>query len=65
MPGSIDGMGLLAAVRKTSPKLPFIITSGHLQGVTAIDDGATHFFAKPYRSELLINVIRDELAKAP
>ncbi len=65
MPGSLDGMGLLAVVRETLPMLPVIITSAHLQPTLAIADGATQFVAKPYSLELVIVAVQAELAKAP
>ena len=54
MPGSLDGMGLLAVVRETLPTLPVIITSAHLQATLAISDGATQFVAKPYSMESVV-----------
>lgn len=63
MPGSLDGMGLLAVVRNTLPALPVIITSAHLQARHAISDGATHFVDKPYSLELVIGIVQAELAK--
>ncbi len=65
MPGSLDGMGLLAVVRESLPTLPVIITSAHLQPTIAIDDGATQFVAKPYSLGLVIAAVQAELAKAP
>lgn len=65
MPGSIDGLGLLAAVRKAHPILPVIITSGHLQPTLALADGATKFLAKPYMLEDVVQAVQSELAKAP
>ena len=64
MPGSLDGLGLLAVVRETLPTLPVIITSGHLQATVATADGATQFVAKPYSLELVIKAVQNELAKA-
>ena len=63
MPGSVDGMGLLALVRATFPKLPVIITSGHLQSTFAMADGATQFIRKPYSLELVMHAVRTELAE--
>lgn len=64
MPGSIDGMGLLAAVRETLPTLPVIIASAHLKPELALADGATKFIPKPYRTDDVIDVIQRELARA-
>ena len=65
MPGSLDGMGLLAIVRQSLPSLPVIITSAHFQSVVALADGATQFIAKPYTMELILNAVSAELEKMP
>ncbi len=64
MPGSIDGLGLLALVKESLPLLPVIIMSGHLQPGLALADGATQFIAKPFRIDLVTQVVQEELAKA-
>lgn len=64
MPGSIDGLGLLAVVRETFPTLPVIITSGHLESGLAIADGAARFLAKPYGMNAVVSAVRIELARA-
>jgi DNA-binding NtrC family response regulator len=63
MPGSVDGMGLLAVVREALPALPVIITSGHMDPTLALADGATQFLAKPYSLGTIVKVVQDELAK--
>jgi DNA-binding NtrC family response regulator len=64
MPGSLDGMALLALVRKTLPTLPVIITSAHLQSTLALADGATQFIAKPYTMDLVLSAVSAELEKS-
>ena len=63
MPGSIDGIGLLAAVRATSPRLPVILMSGHVHPDEAIAAGANQFVAKPFRVSAIVEAIRHELDK--
>lgn len=63
MPGSIDGIGLLAKVRIKHPSLPVIIASAHLERTVAIAAGAADFIAKPYTSELIVQTVETELAK--
>lgn len=63
MPGSVDGLGLLALVRRSWPAIPVIITSGHLQPEAAFADGATQFLPKPYFASQAIELIESELAK--
>ena len=64
MPGSVDGMGLLAVVKKAFPTLPVILTSGLLGPASAIAGGACQFVPKPYSLDLMGNVVREELAKS-
>lgn len=47
MPGSTDGLGLLAYVKSTQPELPVVMTSGHLAPGLALSGGATQFLSKP------------------
>lgn len=63
MPGSIDGMGLLAAVRETSPELPMIIMSAHEQPEEALAAGANKFVAKPFSLGSIVEAVRHELDK--
>lgn len=65
MPGSLDGLGLLAFVRRTFPDLPVVITSGHLPPELAFADGAMGFVAKPYEVGLVIKAVEDTIAKCP
>lgn len=63
MPGPLDGMGLLANVRKTMPTLPVIIISGHLHPAQALTQGATQFVAKPYLLEAVVETVKEALGK--
>ena len=63
MPGSIDGMGLLAVVREMRPDLPVIITSGHLAPHVAMAGGAACFLGKPYLPEEIGRAVEHELGK--
>lgn len=62
MPGSIDGLGLLAAVKARCPKLPFIVTSGHIEPSVAMQRGADRFLPKPYSTHVVLSAIHDELS---
>ena len=64
MPGSIDGLGLVRAVRERRSSLPVILTSGHLDPAEAVAEGATQFIAKPYRIETLVREVRSVLEQA-
>lgn len=63
MPGSTDGMALLAFVRKNLADLPVIITSGHLASEIALAQGAAQFLAKPFRVEEALKMVDLEVAK--
>lgn len=64
MPGSLDGMGLLAEVRESLPTLPVIIMSGHMDPAQAIAKGAKKFVAKPYLMETVFEAVHDVLREA-
>lgn len=63
MPGSLDGMGLLAIVREDFPGVPVIIASGHLDPAVASAGGACHFVAKPYSLHMIKSAVQTELAR--
>lgn len=60
MPGAIDGLGLVAWVRRLHPKLPVIITSGHLPRGSTFDE-ATTFLPKPYGTLEALRLIEKRL----
>ena len=63
MPGTVDGLGLLAEVRAAFPKLPVIMTSGHLEPRLALTNGATAFLTKPYGLEAMVSVVQKALER--
>lgn len=63
MPGSTDGLGLLAFVRQNLAALPVIITSGHLSHRVALVEGAARFLAKPFNIEDALAAVKIELAR--
>jgi DNA-binding NtrC family response regulator len=65
MPGSIDGLGLLAVVRACFPTMPVIITSGHSEPSLAMAGGATRFVIKPFSLGFVREAVRAELEKLP
>ena len=64
MPGSMDGLGLLQYLQDRSPRLPVILTSGHLLPADAIARGAAHFLGKPYSLDYAVSLVELELSKA-
>jgi len=63
MPGPLDGIDLLALVKKAHPSLPVIITSANLHPDVAITNGAARFLPKPYISEQVMSAVADELGR--
>lgn len=61
MPGAIDGMALLAYVQRTRPRLPVLVTSGHLRPELAVSGGAVDFLSKPCDPEVVAAALRDAL----
>ena len=61
MPGSIDGLGLLAHVRTSLPVLPVIITSAHLDPAHAHSQGANLFVPKPYLCGVMLDAAEELL----
>lgn len=64
MPGSLDGIALLANVRRRFSTLPVIIVSGHLRPSAALADGAMQFLAKPYALEAILKAVETEIGKS-
>ena len=63
MPGSLDGFGLLRAVKEKLTDFPVIIMSGHTSAAQAKLEGADGFVAKPYSMDAMFEVVRDVLAR--
>lgn len=63
MPGSMDGVGLLNAVKQILPSIPVIIVSAHSDPAAAISHGAAEFVAKPYTAELILASVENLLPK--
>lgn len=54
MPGKVDGLQLAAHVRERWPRLPILLTSGHLYHGDASVPATIPFLQKPYRAGALI-----------
>lgn len=66
MPGSMNGMELVAAVRSRWPPIELIITSGKPEPRAADIPARGLFFSKPYSEEAIMNAIRSfAVAAAP
>ncbi len=65
MPG-MDGMAFLQEARNLDPDLPVILITGHgdiSTAVTAMRQGAYDFLEKPFRNEILLDVVARALDK--
>ena len=65
LPG-LDGVGLLARLRRVDPDLPVILITGHgdiRMAVSAMQGGAYDFLAKPYPAEALVASVRRALER--
>lgn len=63
MPGSLDGLKLLALTKSTYPKMPVVICSGHPDPHQALARGADGFVAKPYRIDAMVAEVAEKLAR--
>ena len=64
MPGALNGLDLLRAVKETVPTLPVIITSGHVDPAEALRDGAALVVRKPYSMGTVFEAVRNMLGEA-
>ncbi len=61
MPGTMDGLGLLAKIRSSYPYVPVILTSGHLEAATAFAEGAAAYIGKPYPLDAMVSIVDETL----
>lgn len=61
MPGGMNGVELARLVRKRTPPIPVVLTTGYIEAAReAREDGVT-ILAKPYQVEALSEAIRGQL----
>ena len=58
MPGPMDGLDLVAQVRRDNPALPSIVVSGTTSADDAYGAGARDFIPKPYFDDIMLGAIR-------
>jgi two-component system, response regulator PdtaR len=61
MPGHFDGVDLAQLVHKRWPEVVLLITSGGVPPVEEKISEESHFIAKPYTTEELIDTIKENL----
>lgn len=59
MPGIVDGLGLVALVRRDHPTIQSIVVSGNTTLAEARQAGAAGFVSKPYLAHAMVQAIRD------
>jgi CheY-like chemotaxis protein len=59
MPGSMNGLKLVAAVRDRWPPVSIIATSGHCKVQAGDLPADARFFSKPYQPAQIIRAVRD------
>ena len=57
LPGDMDGLRLVAAIRKRWPPVELILTSGHVVVDPADLPERGHFFSKPYDAAKLVDTL--------
>ena len=65
MPGPIDGLDLLVFAQQALPGIPVVVSSGHLDPVTAVNAGAAAFLMKPYDLNQVATLIGAKLKRIP
>lgn len=58
LPGEMDGLDLVACVRRRHPTIRALVVSGNTSSREAGEAGAFGFLPKPYMAHSLINAVR-------
>jgi CheY-like chemotaxis protein len=64
MPGAMDGIDLVAHVKRAHPHLPVVLTSGHLAQHELFEAGATDWLPKPYSAAALLRAVERALGRS-
>lgn len=59
LPGEMDGLDLVALVRRFYPDIRAIVVSGNSSAEDACNAGATGFLPKPYMAHSLVRAVND------
>jgi DNA-binding NtrC family response regulator len=59
MPGTMDGLGLVARVQRDHPDIRSIVVSSNSSAEEACNAGAIGFLPKPYMAHSLVHAIND------
>jgi len=59
LPGDMDGLDLVACVRRHHPAIRALVVSGNSSAGAARDAGAFGFLAKPYMAHSLVRAVKE------
>lgn len=63
MPGVMDGLALVAHLKRLDPPLPVIVTSGHMGPHELLAAGADRWLPKPYSNGALVTTVELALGR--
>lgn len=63
MPGSMDGLALVAQVQHDHPGIRSIVMSAHATAMQASDAGAVGFLRKPYMEHTMVQAVLDTIKR--
>lgn len=63
MPGGMNGLGLVAQVRRDRPDIRSIVVSGNTSALEASKAGATGFLPKPYMAQTMVQAVADTIKR--
>ena len=63
MPGQMNGLGLVAQVRRDHPAIRAIVVSGNASAADASRAGATGFLAKPFLAQTMVRAVNDTIQR--
>jgi DNA-binding NtrC family response regulator len=63
MPGTMDGLDLVALVHRRHPDIRAIVVSGNTSAEDACNAGAIGFLPKPYMAHSLVRAIKELVAR--
>jgi DNA-binding NtrC family response regulator len=63
MPGSMNGLELVARTRRDHPRIRSIVVSANASAAEASDAGAIGFVSKPYMAHTMVKAVHDTLLR--
>lgn len=63
MPGEMNGLALVAQVRRDYPDIRAIVVSGNATAADASTAGATGFLSKPFLAQTMVQAVNDTIKR--